>query len=471
MESRARLLAFFALGSTLALLAACGGDGGPSLVFTHGVASGDVTPASVVLWARVDGEGEVRAQVAKDESFSDLVVEGKQRSSADNDFVVKLGIEGLEPATRYYYRFQPPSGEPSPVGTFETAPPPETAADIVFAYSADSAAHLKPFTLLSTVSRDDPDFFVYLGDTVIADPEVEGFPTATTLPEYRQLYKVNREDEHLRELLAATSTYAIWDDHEVVNDFDSQTVDPSMLAAGRQAFLEYMPIRQTPDDPNQLYRSFRWGKDVELFILDERQYRSAEAICKDEKGETIGFPSIEGDAACKQGLADPSRTFLGQQQKEWLKQALLASEAKFKFIINEVPISEFLLLPYDRWEGYPAEREELFNFIDDNGIKNVTFLTTDLHGAVVNTLENGSKEIITGPIARETIGEELEALDVSISLLEGLLPGITDEYYELDTFNYGLVKVMASTTPARVQIEIKDLEGQVLYTVDIEEES
>jgi alkaline phosphatase D len=470
MKSKARLLAFLALGAILGLLAACGGESGPLLTFTHGVASGDVTPASVVLWTRVDGEGDVRAQVAKDESFNDLVVEGKQHSTSDHDFVIKLGIEGLEPATRYYYRFLPPSGDPSPVGTFQTAPSLDTAADVTFAYSGDSAAHLKPFTLLSAVQQDDPAFFVYLGDTVIADPELEGLPQATTLPEYRDLYKVNREDEHLSSLLASTSTYAIWDDHEVVNDFAGQDVDPAMMAAGRQAFFEYMPIREDQTDPNRLYRTFQWGKDVELFILDERQYRSAEAICTDDKGNTISLPSIEGDAACKQGIADPSRTMLGQEQKEWFKQALLSSTAKFKFIINEVPISDFLLLPYDRWEGYPAERDELFSFIEDNGIKNVTFLTTDLHGAVVNTLKNGSMEIITGPIARETIGQELEALNVSTELLKGLLPGITDEYYNLDIYNYGLVKVLTSETPARVEIEIKDGEGNLLHTVDIPEE-
>ena len=112
----------------------------------------------------------------------------------------------------------------------------------------------------------------------------------------------------------------------------------------------------------------------------------------------------------------------------------------------------------------------MLNFITDNGIENVIFLTTDLHGAVVNTLENGCMEIIIGPIARETIGEELETLEVSIELLEGLLPGITDEFYNLDIYNYGLVKVLTSETPARVLIEIKDGEGNILHTLEIPEE-
>lgn len=467
MQSKARLLAFFALGAILGLLAACGG-GGPRLIFTHGVASGDVTPNAVVLWTRVDREGEVRAQVAKDEGFTDLVVEGKQRASADHDFVVKLGIEGLEPATRYYYRFLPPSGEPSPVGKFETAPSPDVTADVVFAYDGDSDAAYKPFNLLTKVREDDPAFFIYLGDTIYADYENIGLPAATTLDDYRQRYKINREDEPLRNLLASTSTYAIWDDHEVKNDFAGQDVDQAQMAAGRQAFLEYFPIRQDATDPNRLYRTFSWGKDVQLFILDERQYRSAEAICKDDKGETISIPSFTGDEACKAGLADPSRTFLGREQMEWLKQALLTSTAKFKFIVNEVAISELILLPYDRWEGYAAERRELLDFLKDNDIKNVIFLTTDLHAAIVKTVDDRYKEVIVGPIGTVPLGAELEAIGVPLSLAEGLVPDV--EYKKLDTFNYGLVRVMTGTTPARVQIQIKDLEGQVLHTVTVEEE-
>jgi alkaline phosphatase D len=468
MESKARLLAFFALGAALGLLAACGGDGGPSLVFTHGVASGDVTPASVVLWTRVDQEGDVRAQVATDEGFSKLVVEGKQRASADHDFVVKLGVDGLEPATRYYYRFLPPSGEPSPVGTFQTAPPEETSADVTFAYDGDSDASYKPFNLLTKVREDNPAFFIFLGDTIYADYTNTGLPAATTLDDYRQRYKVNWEDEPLRALLASTSTYAIWDDHEVKNDFAGQDVDQAQMAAGRQAFLEYLPIREDATDPNRLYRTFKWGKDVELFILDERQYRSAEAICMNEEGGTITIPSFEGDEACKAGLADPSRTFLGQEQKEWLKQALLASTAKFKFIVNEVAISELTLLPYDRWEGYSAERRELLDFLKENDIKNVIFLTTDLHASIVKTVDGRYKEVIVGPIGTTPLGAELESIGVPLSLAEGLVPDV--EYKKLDTFSYGLVKVTTSTTPARVQILIKDLEGQVLSTVDIPEE-
>ena len=125
-------------------------------------------------------------------------------------------------------------------------------------------------------------------------------------------------------------------------------------------------------------------------------------------------------------------------------------------------------MPYDRWEGYPAERRELLDFLKDNDIKNVIFLTTDLHAAIVKTVDNRYKEVIVGPIGTTPLGAELEAIGVPLSLAEGLVPDV--EYKKLDTFNYGLVKVMTGTTPARVQIQIKDLEGTVLHTVTVEEE-
>ena len=362
MHRKAGLLTLFALGATLALLSACGGGGGPTLIFTHGVASGDVTPGSVVLWTRVDQEGDVRAQVAKDESFKELVVEGKQRSSTDHDFVIKLGVDGLDPATRYYYRFLPPSGDPSPAGTFETAPSPDTAADVVFAYDGDADASYKPFNLLAKVRDDDPAFFIYLGDTIYADYTNTGLPAATTLDDYRQRYKINWEDENLRNLLASTSTYAIWDDHEVKNDFAGQDVDQAQMAAGRQAFLEYLPIGRTRRTPIASIAPSVGARTWSCSSLTNASSAALGHLHK-QQGQHDIHPQHRGRRRLQGGPADPSRTFLGQAQKEWFKQALLASTAKFKFIVNEVPIAELTLLPYDRWEGYAAERREILDFL------------------------------------------------------------------------------------------------------------
>ena len=86
----------------------------------------------------------------------------------------------------------------------------------------------------------------------------------------------------LTDLQKSTSTYPLMDDHEIQNDYDGQTVDPARYAAGRQAFLENNPIRETgfPHDPScagdPLYRTVKWGSEVELFITDQRSCRSAD---------------------------------------------------------------------------------------------------------------------------------------------------------------------------------------------------
>ena len=79
---------------------------------------------------------------------------------------------------------------------------------------------------------------------------------------------------------------------------------------------------------------------------------------------------------------------------ERFKDAIANSDARFKVIMNELPIQQYYILPYDRWEGYEAERQEMLSFLRDRGIKNTIFLTTDVHATLVNdarfqTLESG----------------------------------------------------------------------------------
>lgn len=462
-----RLAALSAAVLVLALVAVSCGEEEPPVVFSDGVASGDVTSAGVVLWTRVDREADLTVELATDREFEQVVGEGQAVAVADADFTAAVTVDGLQPGTQYYYRFVGAGDAVSPVGRFVTAPADDAAADFIFAFSGDSEAAFRPFELLDTLRLDSPDFFVYLGDTVYADYEFEGMPGAVSVADYRQRYRINREDEALRELLASTSTYAVWDDHEVMNDFAGQSVDAERMAAGRQAFLEYFPIRRSVDDPARLYRSFRWGQAAELFMLDTRQYRSAEVECTNPDGSDVTVPAFEGDAACKEALADPDRTLLGDEQMEWLKQALRDSTVDFKFVVTSVPIGSFLALPYDRWEGYAAERGELLDFISSEGIGNVVFLTTDLHAAIVDTLETGQKEVIVGPIGTTPLEEELRQIGVDAATLQELLPHV--EFAELSTFNYGLVKVFAGDD-ARVEIEIKDVAGAPLYELTIPKE-
>jgi alkaline phosphatase D len=430
-----------------------------------------------MLWTRVDQAAALVAHVALDGEFQQLIQAVPVTAGIETDFTVKLGVDGLQPATRYYYRFvegRPDAGTAAAVsatGTFRTAPPAGQRVDVRFAYSGDSDARLQPFTVLGAVQREAPEFFVYLGDTIYADTasaagSVTQVPPAETLPVYRAKYRENRQDVFLQRLLAATSSYAIWDDHEVLDNFAGETVHPTLLVHGRQAFLEYMPIRPGASDPTQLFRKFRWGQAVELFIVDERQYRSAEAECRTESGRLVLVPFVRDPTCVWESLAAPGRTLLGSQQKAWLFNELAASEATFKVIINEVPISQLFVLPYDRWEGYLAEREELLQVIERAAIRNVVFLTTDLHGSLivdvtpVGSVRSIAKEVIAGPIA--TLGA-LATQGISDPTLRALRAHVGPPHcLHLDTFSYGLVEVTADAQPPLLTVTLKGQDGQPL---------
>jgi hypothetical protein len=158
---------------------------------------------------------------------------------------------------------------------------------------------------------------------------------------------------------------------------------------------------------------------------------------------------------------------LGEEQKQFLFEALRESDATFKFIVNEVPISELLVLPYDRWEGYRAERDEILSFIAYNSVRNVVFLTTDFHGNIIAGPQPAlgadplATEAITGPIGHETVGETIERTQ-GADLLDAfelfLSEVIGVRCSALDAFSYGLVEV----DPFSTTITLKDHSGTAL---------
>ena len=159
--------------------------------------------------------------------------------------------------------------------------------------------------------------------------------------------------------------YSHWDDHEIVNDFTRAEHGKAVYDAGVQAFRDYNPVEYSTSDG--LYRSFRWGRNLELFLLDERSFRSAKAsangVCNNPQTGKPDFaptapqttrnafaalvPSLAEPVSqqCLDTINDPSRTMLGQAQLEKFYNAIRGSTARFKVVINEVPIQQYYLLP------------------------------------------------------------------------------------------------------------------------------
>lgn len=400
------------------------GDG-----FALGVAAGDVTDTAAVLWTCADTAGMLEWQVAADEEFTTIVRTGQAEASTDADLTVHVDVDGLVPDRVHHYRFirEDEPGTVSAVGRFRTAPPADAAVSLRFAFSGDSDARYVPFDVLRFAADEGLDFFIYLGDIIYGDVPAGELGVAVTLGDYRAKYRQNRTDAWLQGLLASTATWSVWDDHEVTNDYSGLDLAAQgrgdQIAAGYQAFFEHMPIRRT-DDLFRTYRSFRFGRTAEFFLLDGRQHRepSASSICGGVL-DPLGFLLGNGasDPVCMLALLEP-RTMLGAEQLDWLKRGLVESTATVKFVVTNVPMEFFGLFPYDRWDGYDQERRELLEFIDANRLQNVWFITTDFHANAYNPdlmayfrrerpdyyLPNGvvCPEIITGPIATATLHDE-----------------------------------------------------------------
>lgn len=479
--------------------------------FPAGVAAGDATASGFMVWTETADPSDVTLEVASDADFATIVHTDTLTPDVAAGSTVRADVSGLDPATTYFYRFTQGS-ETSRSGQVRTLESSPMLASLRFSFTGDSNAAFKPFAVLDEISQHDPEFWLYIGDTIYGDDARSGSGVATTRTEYHDKYRENREDRALRDVLANVGVYTIWDDHEVTNDFWGN--DPSIqtqMEAGNQAFRDFFPLREDGGDPMKLYRSFKVGELAEFFLLDDRQYRDAQATvtepacitgtcsvaatdcatdgncpmgetchkgtCSDtddpcsvqadcdaiQLGQTCD--PLSGDTlpnlACTLEINDPGRTYLGATQLAWLENALLASTATYKFIGNGPLFQELLFVPYDRWEGYSAERDELVDFITTNSIKNVVFLSTDIHAAIVNNQVSDTSiiEAVGGAIGMDPILRELPpSVAALVPALPGLFPGV--QYYDIDRFNV----VNATVTGSGLTLEWRDGSGQLLQS-------
>jgi len=435
--------------------------------FPNGVAAGDVTTTSAVLWARIRNLGTVTFEYATNAEFEPLA--GAALAEVlDANVPVKVEINDLLPATEYSYRVTDAKGN-SMVGRFRTAAPPGVFNGLRFGVSGDWRGELSPYPSVANADERDLDFFVALGDTIYADVPSPAVPDgrATTLPEFRakhsEVYSEKFGLNALGDLRGSTAIFATIDDHEVVNDFaggaplesDSRFGSGTLLInetdvfrEAMQAFEEYNPIRElrydTPDDPRthekiKLYRTQRYGRDAAIFLLDARSFRD-EGIANVtnpldlEQVERFDALSFDRDPATGEPL--PRRTMLGRTQLEDLKTDLRDAQwdgVIWKFVIVPEPIQSFGFIggASDRFEGYATERTELLKFIDDHEIENVVFIAADFHGTVVNNIlyqlgpgepqiPTGAFEVVTGSVAyHEPFGPTTFNLAEGVDVLPG----------------------------------------------------
>lgn len=417
----------------LAALGGAAADAAGTRVFAHGVASGDPLPHAVVLWTRVtptpsatpgSGKGprvEVTWQVARDAGFRRIVRQGVFVTGPGRDHTVKVDARGLEAGTRYHYRFLH-DGHVSRVGRTCTAPEttsrPRRLRVGVVSCSNYQAGYFSAYRHLAR--RDDLDAVVHLGDYLYeSGPNDEAVRDhvppheIVTLADYRRRHAQHKLDPDLADLHARVPFIVTWDDHEVTNDSwrtGAENHDRGegsyarRRARAHRAYDEWMPVRMDGtaalDDGTRLYRRLRWGRLAEFTMLDLRSYR--DRIITTPAPFPLPQLQLEAD--------DPDRTITGDAQMRWLKDSLTRDAAQWKLIGNSVMIaplsfgqlptdlgevvnrvtgehpSDGVPLNTDQWDGYTADRRELFAHIARHDVRDAVFLTGDIHAAWASDL-------------------------------------------------------------------------------------
>jgi alkaline phosphatase D len=508
--------------------------------FSYGVAAGDVTSGSAILWGRAARPGRVQLQLSHTRGFQRVLARRALRARRSRDLTVQARVRGLKPRARYFYRFCLMSrARCSDTGTFVTAPRTRARPTIRFGWSGDQDAQPKPgtripfyntvgdhnFKVWKTMRGERNDFNIALGDTIYSDSEVGGatlngvfvgLPPALTLEQKWQKYRQNLAMRNFQRIRGSAAFYSQPDDHEWINDFGPNETLQGTNAQRRQfaingrklypigvrAFRDYAPVSYTKR--SGFYRVFHWGRNLDVFFLDERSFRSPKAgspyihTCDNPISHrpdlaptgppdkrtlfSAVVPSLAAPVspACLAAIHSPRRTFLGHRQLATFERAIKRSKATWKVIMSEVPIHLEYALPYDFWEGYAYERTKLLQFLQRN-VKNVVFLSTDHHGNLAGPIryttfrseggvrDTGMTDIATGPVATMTFKRELNGavgqdpatgtagpLIDSVFLTQPPDLGVGLQCSAIDVFSYGEVTV----TGRRLTVQLKDLNGR-----------
>jgi phosphodiesterase/alkaline phosphatase D-like protein len=354
--------------------------------FLDGVASGEPSSKAITFWSRLTHDNPrsgARLIVARDENLNRVVKTKVVPTGRGINGTLKTRVGNLEPYEEYFYAWES-GNDVSPVGRARTLPPPSSRQPLNLMFSSCQRYSTGYFSAHAHAAAQDYDLLVFLGDYVYAegkrftagDARVDRFD-ANDLRSFRQKYQLYRTDEGLRELHRLHAGVHIWDDHEVENNYTDNRPAPAALhrAAGYRAAFEWVPRRVYPTDRTRIYKKIAIGRTVDLFLLDERQYRAVDEF-------------------------DRPVRLLGDTQKRWLMNGLLRSRATWKIIANQVPVAP---LDYgdgprlDTWGGYDASRTELLQEIETAGIPNVVFVTGDAHSFMVNLISSNPDGFASDP--------------------------------------------------------------------------
>ena len=316
----------------------------------HGPMLGVVTDSSAQFWVRTADEADIRIELTPVRVSAGVtkVSVGSSRTSSSMDYTTVITIGGLEPTTQYRYTVWADNRRLDSTAIFQTQPQREKACSFSIAFGGGAGLTPVNERMWTTISNHQPNALLMLGDNVYIDDPLHVLTQ-------RYCYYRRQSQPEWRELVTSTPVYAIYDDH----DFGTNDCIPGSaveVPAWKRQVLE--GFKQNWNNPAYgggkeypgCWFDFHIGQ-VHFIMLDGRYYRD---------------------------LKDGS--MLGARQKTYLFKTLETSKAKFKILASPVPWS-LGVKPgsKDTWDGFPAEREEIFAFIEEKAIDGVVLMAADRH--------------------------------------------------------------------------------------------
>lgn len=347
-------------------------------VFRHPIDFDEEQPVTSMDGNVQGTNGFVRARVFN---------ESEERSSewvevdAADDYTAKILFDDLRENQAYQVEIEGRatlSDKPNLTrGKFKTAPDPENVQPVhvvtstcQYFWSFDDKQ--RGFNSYDSMRNLEPDFFIHTGDYVYYD---KPGPLAKTLEKARHKWHAMDSRPSLRELYKSVPIYMLKDDHDLLKD----DVFPGLGDYGNLSFedglklwYENAPLQEKP------YRTVRWGKDLQIWLVEGREYRSA---------------NTQKDS--------PQKTIWGQEQVKWFKETMESSNATFKLLFSATPV-----VGPDREnkndnhsnKAFNSEGEWLRQYLSSR--KGTFVINGDRHWQYVSQdKETGLVEIGSGPVS------------------------------------------------------------------------
>lgn len=402
--------------------------------FPFGIASGDPTHDSMVLWTRLASTTgdfspvanqpvNVAWAIATDPHMRNTLQRGIGVAHPAFGHSVHINVQHLQPDQDYYYTFRCGMMQ-SPIGKTRTLPAPDSNI-ARFRFNVVSCQNWEQgwFSAYDGMVEDNPAFVLHLGDYIYEISRGNGVrqhetrQTPRTLADYRARHALYKTDPSLQQAHARYPFVLTLDNHDALYDNTSDPAELKRRAAAYQAWYEFQPVRFAPQLDSaamQIRRSIDIGRLLRLNIPDTRQFRDTETPCANSSDPTFAFGVYERNCAA---VNDPRRSMLGAEQEAWLSRRLQHSEATWNIIATTVKMTPFdmqhhgeLYRYLQSWDGYPAERNRLLDRIVEAGTHNPVSLSGDIHSFLVSRVVRNVGDHPRNAPMTELVGTSISSL-------------------------------------------------------------